>query len=676
MPSKSKKQRRFMAAAANNPDFAKRAGIPQSVAREYHEADKARMYEGGLAPMNRVEEGKGGLGGLGAMTQNFRRGGKALRRKAEGYEKKPKATGRKGSKISYGNWGSTRKKGWRAYDPDTRSGRERQRRRKMKRRQEEGRFGEDVLMNVKNPKKRRNLVRAGWQAYTPVESRKGKPGSKRYDYGLTKDTVFYPPQEVTVGGGNVGTPRTITTRDPMSYIGAEGGEVRNMFYGGPARRRQQEEFDAETTKRKDEDPDYEDWMYYGQDALTWRDIPGSSSIKKMLHMARMRSLGWVPSESGEGIDAKTITWYPPTQTGGYTPRDPADIPGAAVPPGREGEGNLVPPPMAGPPPDPRAGRDTEYSRALRAHRARIAQALGSARGGAVNYQEGGTVDCPYPTRADNPHPRNSARFRIMERRCGRDPALPDSAYEAPPPEEVEEEEEDVGGIMGLFRRSQRELEEQEQAMGGYIPASREVGYGIGGYIPASREVGYQMGGLAEAVIPNPTERMDGRLTRPMGGVPPRVEMQMGGMARPPMRALPPHMRRAQVPKPMPGMRMQVPPRPPRMTPPIKGRPRMMVPPSPPSGGGRGGYPPGYFDAAGARMPTDGMTGGPRVPPSMRGMLQRERMMNRPRRGIPGPAGAGGAPNRVGQSDQQGGLARALQRGTGRPPMSRRQGFYR
>jgi hypothetical protein len=27
MPSKSAKQRRFMAAAANNPDFAKRAGI-------------------------------------------------------------------------------------------------------------------------------------------------------------------------------------------------------------------------------------------------------------------------------------------------------------------------------------------------------------------------------------------------------------------------------------------------------------------------------------------------------------------------------------------------------------------------------------------------------------------------------------------------------------------------
>ena len=42
MPSKSRKQARFMAAAAKNPDFAKKAGISQSVAREFHEADKTR----------------------------------------------------------------------------------------------------------------------------------------------------------------------------------------------------------------------------------------------------------------------------------------------------------------------------------------------------------------------------------------------------------------------------------------------------------------------------------------------------------------------------------------------------------------------------------------------------------------------------------------------------------
>ena len=40
MPSTSDKQRRFMAAAAHNPEFAKKAGIPQSVAKEFNEADQ------------------------------------------------------------------------------------------------------------------------------------------------------------------------------------------------------------------------------------------------------------------------------------------------------------------------------------------------------------------------------------------------------------------------------------------------------------------------------------------------------------------------------------------------------------------------------------------------------------------------------------------------------------
>lgn len=42
MPSKSKKQAHFMAAAANNPSFARKAGIPQKVAKEFHSADKKR----------------------------------------------------------------------------------------------------------------------------------------------------------------------------------------------------------------------------------------------------------------------------------------------------------------------------------------------------------------------------------------------------------------------------------------------------------------------------------------------------------------------------------------------------------------------------------------------------------------------------------------------------------
>ena len=42
MPSKSEKQKRTMRAAAHDPDFAKKLDIPQSVAKEFVEADKKK----------------------------------------------------------------------------------------------------------------------------------------------------------------------------------------------------------------------------------------------------------------------------------------------------------------------------------------------------------------------------------------------------------------------------------------------------------------------------------------------------------------------------------------------------------------------------------------------------------------------------------------------------------
>jgi hypothetical protein len=42
VPSKSAKQKRTMAAAAHNRSFAKKVGIPQSVAKDYVEADKRK----------------------------------------------------------------------------------------------------------------------------------------------------------------------------------------------------------------------------------------------------------------------------------------------------------------------------------------------------------------------------------------------------------------------------------------------------------------------------------------------------------------------------------------------------------------------------------------------------------------------------------------------------------
>ena len=47
MPSVSKKQHNFMAAVANNPAFAKKAGVPQSVGKEFNEADKGRKFSKG-----------------------------------------------------------------------------------------------------------------------------------------------------------------------------------------------------------------------------------------------------------------------------------------------------------------------------------------------------------------------------------------------------------------------------------------------------------------------------------------------------------------------------------------------------------------------------------------------------------------------------------------------------
>jgi hypothetical protein len=47
MPSVSGKQHRFMAAVANNPKFAKKAGVPKSVGEEFLKADKGRKFAGG-----------------------------------------------------------------------------------------------------------------------------------------------------------------------------------------------------------------------------------------------------------------------------------------------------------------------------------------------------------------------------------------------------------------------------------------------------------------------------------------------------------------------------------------------------------------------------------------------------------------------------------------------------
>ena len=47
MPSTSKKQHNFMAAIANNPAFAKKVGVPQSVGKDFTNADKGKKFGSG-----------------------------------------------------------------------------------------------------------------------------------------------------------------------------------------------------------------------------------------------------------------------------------------------------------------------------------------------------------------------------------------------------------------------------------------------------------------------------------------------------------------------------------------------------------------------------------------------------------------------------------------------------
>jgi phage/plasmid primase-like uncharacterized protein len=60
VPSTSLKQKKFMAAASHNPSFAKKAGIPVSVAKEFNQADKGKKFKegGNVANLKKMFKGK------------------------------------------------------------------------------------------------------------------------------------------------------------------------------------------------------------------------------------------------------------------------------------------------------------------------------------------------------------------------------------------------------------------------------------------------------------------------------------------------------------------------------------------------------------------------------------------------------------------------------------------
>ena len=83
MPAVSKKQKRLMDAAAHNSAFAKKVGIPVSVAKEFSESSKGRKFRKGGDAMKSCGTkpmAKGGLAkkGEGIAKKGFAKGGMAM----------------------------------------------------------------------------------------------------------------------------------------------------------------------------------------------------------------------------------------------------------------------------------------------------------------------------------------------------------------------------------------------------------------------------------------------------------------------------------------------------------------------------------------------------------------------------------------------------------------------
>ena len=77
MPSSSKKQADFMRAVAHSPEFAKKAGVPQSVGKEFSNADKSRKFSKGGDMATKMNPA------FKAMIEKNKAGGKAAGKPAK-----------------------------------------------------------------------------------------------------------------------------------------------------------------------------------------------------------------------------------------------------------------------------------------------------------------------------------------------------------------------------------------------------------------------------------------------------------------------------------------------------------------------------------------------------------------------------------------------------------------
>ena len=74
MPSVSKKQHNFMEAVAHSPAFAKKAGVPQSVGKEFAKADKGRTFAKG----GDMKSKKMAMGGMASQAPTSAKVGAAM----------------------------------------------------------------------------------------------------------------------------------------------------------------------------------------------------------------------------------------------------------------------------------------------------------------------------------------------------------------------------------------------------------------------------------------------------------------------------------------------------------------------------------------------------------------------------------------------------------------------
>ena len=78
MPSTSKKQHNFMEAVAHSPSFAKKAGVPQSVGKDFSNADKGKTFKQGGDMASKMNPGfmamiakkKAGASGMAAFEKS------------------------------------------------------------------------------------------------------------------------------------------------------------------------------------------------------------------------------------------------------------------------------------------------------------------------------------------------------------------------------------------------------------------------------------------------------------------------------------------------------------------------------------------------------------------------------------------------------------------------------